>query len=342
MDHNPSQPGLIGVYRTDTTLVAVATLKPGDGKRHYRSPTREDYADVRNAQRQLKESLVQWERGDRLGPCPVPDEPLPLMSGTFNVPLYGISTWGDLFTARQKVAIGLLVRLASDGQHTRLQSTSNALALSFGKLLRHCNAVSKWHRGSETVAGAFALQALPMSWDFPEMCPLAPYAGGLANCFDDLIASVTEIAKHIGPAQGHVEMATATNHPLPDQAASVWFTDPPYYFAIPYADLSGFFLVWLRRLLPDNPVVNDSCFSDGVLSPKDAELCEMAHWDQERYGHKDKVFFENGMAKAFAEGRRVLGEDGIGSVVFAHKTTEGHLDKYHPSYVWQDGSEGRR
>ena len=29
------------------------------------------------------------------------------------------------------------------------------------------------------------------------------------------------------------------------------------------------------------------------------------------------------MRKAFAEGRRVLGDDGIGSVVFAHKTTEG-------------------
>ena len=29
------------------------------------------------------------------------------------------------------------------------------------------------------------------------------------------------------------------------------------------------------------------------------------------------------MAKAFAEGRRVLREDGVGSVVFAHKTTEG-------------------
>jgi putative DNA methylase len=29
------------------------------------------------------------------------------------------------------------------------------------------------------------------------------------------------------------------------------------------------------------------------------------------------------MAQAFAEGRRVLREDGVGSVVFAHKTTEG-------------------
>ena len=38
---------------------------------------------------------------------------------------------------------------------------------------------------------------------------------------------------------------------------------------------------------------------------------------------KDRAFFEDVMRAAFAEGRRVLREDGIGSVVFAHKTTEG-------------------
>ena len=59
------------------------------------------------------------------------------------------------------------------------------------------------------------------------------------------------------------------------------------------------------------------------LTPKDAELCEMARWDSNRYPHKDKQYFEDGMAKAFEEGRRVLGENGVGSVVFAHKTTEG-------------------
>jgi hypothetical protein len=38
---------------------------------------------------------------------------------------------------------------------------------------------------------------------------------------------------------------------------------------------------------------------------------------------KDKAFYEEAMAKAFAEGRRVLREDGVAAVVFAHKTTEG-------------------
>ena len=35
---------------------------------------------------------------------------------------------------------------------------------------------------------------------------------------------------------------------------SVWFTDPPYYDAVPYADLSDFFYVWLKRALPDDPL----------------------------------------------------------------------------------------
>jgi hypothetical protein len=49
----------------------------------------------------------------------------------------------------------------------------------------------------------------------------------------------------------------------------------------------------------------------------------MAHWDSKRYPEKDQQFFEDGIARAFAEGRRILREDGIGAVVFAHKTTEG-------------------
>jgi hypothetical protein len=44
---------------------------------------------------------------------------------------------------------------------------------------------------------------------------------------------------------------------------------------------------------------------------------------QRTWEDKDKKFFEQGMAEAFREGRRVVSDDGIGCVVFAHKTTEG-------------------
>ena len=88
---------------------------------------------------------------------------------------------------------------------------------------------------------------------------------------------------------------------------------------MPYADLSDFFYVWLRRMLIDK---FDDLFAK-PLSPKEQEICEMAGWDPVRYPHKDKAYFESKMADAMREGRRVLRPEGLGVIVFAHKTTGG-------------------
>lgn len=159
-----------------------------------------------------------------------------------------------------------------------------------------------------------------MVWDFSEGNPFSGSTGGYDGAVN-WIAKVIEAWP--GSDTGQVQSADATHHPLPDQSAGIWFTDPPYYFAVPYADLSDFFFVWLKRTSPEDPMLRDPFDSSNDLTPKNAELCEMAHWDSDRYANKDQLFFENGMATAFAEGRRVLCEDGIATVVFAHKTTEG-------------------
>ncbi len=122
--------------------------------------------------------------------------------------------------------------------------------------------------------------------------------------------------------QGQTTIADACNSPLPDESAECWFTDPPYYDAIPYSDLSDFFLVWLKRTLPGHSLLRDPFDPTNPLSPKLQEAVE----DEAKKVNgkpKDRTWFEDTMAKAFAEGRRVLRDDGIGSVVFAHKTTEG-------------------
>src|SRR5437016_14560466 len=115
--------------------------------------------------------------------------------------------------------------------------------------------------------------------------------------------------------EGQVQCADACHSPLASESVTAWFTDPPYYDSIPYADLSDFFFVWLKRVLPGHPLLHDPFDVRNPLTPKERELCEMAHWDPHRYGHKGQQFFQDGMAKAFAEGRRVLREDGIGAVV---------------------------
>ena len=311
-------------------MTAVVTVKPGVRGRNYRVPTDADYTSVHRSQARLKKVLRKWQRENAEAPCPIPDEPLPLMSGTFNVPLYGMNRWGDLFTARQKVALQCLsnevASLWNDTASERKSQTPSKAAISYLALLvdrvvTRCTANCIWDSTTECIMQIFNQgQALPFRNEYAEMVPLSAEGSGWETCIR-YGSKVIESARHANV--GQVLPSDAVDHPMPDQSASVWFTDPPYYFAVPYADLSDFFFVWLKRTIPKHPLLAEFLQSRESLTPKGPELCEMAHWDSQRYGHKDKEFFENGMAAAFVEGRRILREGGIGSVVFAHKTTEG-------------------
>ena len=94
---------------------------------------------------------------------------------------------------------------------------------------------------------------------------------------------------------------------------------------MPYADLSDFFLVWLKRVLPGHPLLQNPFDPTNALSPKGRETVQ----DETRTVDgqpKNREWFENAMAEAFAEGRRVLREDGIGSLVLAQESVEGSSD----------------
>ena len=69
-------------------------------------------------------------------------------------------------------------------------------------------------------------------------------------------------------------------------------TDPPYYDNIPYADLSDFFYVWLRRSLKS---VYPELFAT-LAVPKAEELVAFAYRHDGKSGAED--FFLNGMTNA--------------------------------------------
>ncbi len=304
-------------------LTAVVILRPGESGRHYRLPTDADYAAVRRAQERLANILDAWERGGRQGLCPVPDEPLPPI-GTlgFRVQRYGMLRWGDLFTARQKFSYALVCdNIANIYRKDKFHPVAELLALAVDKVADFNCSLAMWRSSNEDIGHLFGRNALPISWDFVETCLTEKSYVGIERSLDHILEIVTRISSAISHSCS-VQQADSVNHPLPDRVASVLFTDPPYYDAIPYSDLSDFFLVWLKRSLPDHPLLHDPFDPDNPLSPKNREAVQ----DETRTCDgrvKDRAFFEDIMGEAFAEGRRVLREDGIGSVVFAHKTTEG-------------------
>ncbi|HOH97909.1 MAG TPA: DUF1156 domain-containing protein [Candidatus Cloacimonadota bacterium] len=300
-------------------MLAVVLIKEKSPGRKYRLTSDADYLPFLAASQDVARILAEWESKGKQGLCPFPDEPTPAGGGSgagraFSVQKYGIYKLRDLFTLRQLIAIHSLASIIN-------LSSSVIQGMFLGKLLRHMNTLSKWHRGSETIAGAFGLNAMSTSWDFPEMEPFCDFAGSLVDSINEVISAVESIAKAL-TNNGNVAICDAANHPLSDDSVSCFFTDPPYYDAIPYSDLSDFFLVWQKRIVGKGKWTLDPYDSNNNLSNKDHEIVQ----DDTRFLDgviKDKFFFESQMKKVFQEGSRILEDNGIASVVFAHKTTEG-------------------
>ncbi len=303
-------------------MVAVVTLRPGEAGRHYRVPTERDYRAVRKAQLRVAKLLDEWECRGKQGLCPAPDEPTPTGGGSgagraFSVQRYGMLQWGDLFTARQKVALVTLGSLLRERPGD--SAVTDGLAIVVDRCADYNSANCRWVSHGEFIGNTFTRQALPIVWDFSEVDPSSDATGSFQGALD-WVANVVE--RWPGSRSGQFQSVDAAKHPLPDETAHVWFTDPPYYDAVPYADLSDFFFVWLKRALPRHPLLYDPFDPRNPLTPKIREAVQ----DETKRNDgraKDRAWFEETMAKAFAEGRRVLREDGVGSVVFAHKTTEG-------------------
>ena len=198
--------------------------------------------------------------------CPddVPDEALPYLRSIFNIHLLDATKWSYLFTPRQLISLVILMRLVRQLAESLPREISDAelrnavvtcLALAVDRVSAQFSSLSWWQPKGEFVVGTFGRQALGIVWDFAEIKPVKGASGDLDGAIDWVVRVLEGTANGFGGTAA-VEQATATEHPLPDDSVAAVVTDPPYYDAVPYADLSDFFYVWLRRMLErDTPEV---------------------------------------------------------------------------------------
>jgi putative DNA methylase len=300
-------------------MLAVVMLRAGNSGRYYRVPNEHDYEATRKAQQRISQILDDWEGDGRRSVCPFPDEPVkrvPVPFGVINVWVYGMLRWGDLFTARQKLALRTLAAATANLTGPEDSAIQRLIAISVDKTADLGNALAPWKPDAECPVHLFSRQSIGMAWDFAESVPTCDASGSFFSAYERTSAAVASVVGLLSSG-GHAQSADAAEHPLPDQSAAVWFTDPPYYDSVPYSYISDFFYVWLRRSMG----MSDPALFIGALTPKAQEI--VAYVDEKNPEESAYKSFERRMARAFAEGRRVLREDGVCSVVFAHKTTEG-------------------
>ena len=258
-----------------------------------------------------------------------PSEPMP-PRGTlgFRVQAYGLTTWGHLFTPRQMLCLlefAATTRAAESQMQLAGYSDAHVSALTtylsfvLDRLADWNSSLCSWSpesTGGAKIGHTFGRQALPMVWDFAESAVWGEATGSAELCLDWVLKGLAECL--VSERAAIVGRGSSMAISLPDGSCDAVVTDPPYYDNVPYADISDFFYVWLKRtvghLYPEH-------FASG-LTPKKGEAIadpSLHAGDIERA----KQAYETMMAQAFGEAHRVLKPNAEIVVVYAHKTTLG-------------------
>ena len=200
----------------------------------------------------------------------------------------------------------------SDRGNEYAQAVATYLGLGVGKLADYNCVNVTWIYGRDQAGHAFTKHAMPFIWDYVEVNPFAGAAG-------DFEVSAKGIAKAIDqfPAESSIATVAQINATQIACAEKVCISsDPPYYDNVPYADLSDFFYVWLRKAL--SHVYPD--FLSTVLVPKSEELVA----DQIRHEGRDvaKQFFEDGMLTLFSRLNEISQPDYPATIYYAFKQIE--------------------
>jgi putative DNA methylase len=270
---------------------------------------------------------------------PQPD--LPDNTRDIRPQLYGMHTYGDLFSSRQLVALNTfsylldiinkkilehvsLIKNLPDQINTKSNILSYAVAITtycafaLDKSADYWSTVCSWHSGRDTIRNTFARQGIPMTWDFAETNPFSSSTGNFFGAVDWIIKVIEKC-----PTQsvGFVRQIDITSNNKSFQNNILISTDPPYYDNIVYSDLSDFFYVWLRHCLSE---YYPELFST-MLVPKAAELVAASY----RFGgdkKKAQEFFEDGLSKAFLQMYSLQNPNFPLTVYYAFKQSESDED----------------
>jgi adenine-specific DNA methylase len=316
--------------RLGAVLTSVVT--EGDRTKEYRPCLPNELEAASEAHYRLEEVFQAIPFG-------LPNEPTPGPAGprknSSSLPIYGFYRWQDIFTSRQLVAIGTIIKYTRDVRIAleRLDYSANwieaisaYLTLVMSRFADRSSTICHWDVGRETIQSTFTRYALPISWDFSESNPIASSSGS----YDGHLEWVARVTAHCLEAEKASPTPSVVNTSVlqysTDDPIDFVLTDPPYYDAIMYSDIMDYFYIWLRRSLfglsgEINDVFREPLSPKWNHTNKDGELVD----DPTRFGDNSELSkknYEDGMFRAFQNCYDMLRDNGRMVIVFANKAPD--------------------
>lgn len=276
-----------------------------------------------------------------LDPDWFPRAPMSNHSQYMGPPKYGISEWSRLFNRRQLLALqtfsselqamqeqiehdaldaefsadSLPLHLGGVGARAYSEAILTYLSFAINRLADWNNTSCGWDSVNAVNQQLFRRQAIPMMWDHCEIRPFDGAAGSFMSSIETIATAVESLRSIANTNEVRINQMDCRAQMSASSGAFV-STDPPYYDAVPYSDISDFFHVLFRlnlsRIWPNETAT--------ISTPKAEELVA----DTKRFGSKVGAaqHFEAGMSE-FMQALRASHHTQVPSTIYyAYKSTE--------------------
>jgi len=298
-----------------TGLQMLALVLEGQKTKEYKSPDTSDDELITTIKKRGSDLI------DELPKLSISEPFSPRSTRSISAQIYGIRQWGDLFTTRQCYSLKQFGKhihkanneIAHDDTPDILRNAIvDNLALALNRLVGFMCVNTRWKTDADSLTDAFSRFSISLLWDFAEANPLGTTAGGFVRCVDRIATACDGLFQSNSTMEACSVVQDSAAEFTVSEKLDLVITDPPYYQAVSYADLSDFFYSWLRGVVP-----RDIAEFELPLTEKEKEFVQHIRNDRNRQEEKRK--YEDQMASAFINIRANLSEQGRFVCVFAHK-----------------------
>lgn len=321
---------------SEQMLVAAYTHPKKPGK-FYRVIDNDDHTLYEQCADELIIHRAQFR--EEYGIDPVPSGIIPTPDGkehhkggsywtTTKVVGHGYTRWEHLFNTRQLLCLVKILDILRRTEAHLIEQHGEEygcaiisyMALMLSKTVEKYCRLSPW-MDTELIRECFSSQTLKPTADYGEAAPHRIWQQGTKSVLGGLKAALSA-------ADGStyvVQMGSATNirQQYDDEYFDAVCTDPPYYDSMHYSKQADFFYIWLKRSVGH---LHKELFR-GVTSPDKDEAVQttgdVRNLDRTSSLVRNKNGYQNLMTKSLQEMYRVLKYDGILTLVYTHKSTDG-------------------
>ena len=224
----------------------------------------------------LEDDEKLWKALEKLktlwGDPDIPAEFLPIYENrSIWVIVYGFDKWYKHFNPRQLITLVKLVKLIREAgkrvEEEKLkqgwnredaskyaEAVTTYLAMALCKYVNYYSLATRWHSGLLIPGESLSVRGIAMMWNWTDSAPYAPFTGTWLRSLQNMDEGLSYLINAVSGSSSRVRVllddATSLSK-LADEKFDLIVTDPPYKDDVPYAELSDFYYVWLKRTLSD-------------------------------------------------------------------------------------------